>query len=88
MGGTSFTDLTQPTLNFIGTLAEYQALVIELPTDFSTENPATTLFAEIGAISDEGGSGVARLDVTVGFETDLVLTAPADLTAAGRWGRL
>ena len=81
-GGTSFTDLTQPTLNFIGTLAEYQALVIELPTDFSTENPATTLFAEIGAISDEGGSGVARLDVTVGFETDLVLTAPADLTAA------
>ncbi|MEP3120230.1 MAG: hypothetical protein ABJS83_18725, partial [Alphaproteobacteria bacterium] len=80
-GGTSFAPLALPTLNFIGTLAEYQNLVLSLPTDYSTQNPATTLFAEIAAVSDEGGFGIARLDVTVAYELDVTLTAPATVLA-------
>jgi large repetitive protein len=67
-------------LNFLGTPAEYNNLLIELPADYSTANPATTLFAEIAAISDEGGFGIARLDVTVDYELDVTLSAPPILT--------
>ncbi len=62
------------TLDFLGTLAEYQLLVIELPADFSTQNPPTTLTAEITAATDEGGSDVGILTVSVPVEGDLTLS--------------
>ncbi|RBW53452.1 hypothetical protein DS909_14410, partial [Phaeobacter gallaeciensis] len=80
-GGASFAPLTNPTLNFIGTLAEYQNLVLSLPTDYSTQNPATALYAEVAAVSDEGGFGLARLDVVVSYELDVTLAAPAAVGA-------
>ncbi|MBO9451285.1 hypothetical protein J7426_13520 [Tropicibacter sp. R16_0] len=80
-GGVSFAPLTDPALNFIGTLAEYQNLVLSLPTDYSTQNPATTLYAEVAAVSDEGGFGLARLDVVVSYELDVTLAAPGALAA-------
>ncbi|MEE4187631.1 MAG: hypothetical protein V2I76_04185, partial [Roseobacter sp.] len=67
--------------SFQGSLAEYQDLLIELPADFSTANPSTVLFADIAAISDEGGFDVGRLDITVDFELDVTLTAPATIVA-------
>ncbi len=72
-GGATFQDLDDPTLSFIGTLEAYQNLVIALPADFSTANPQSTLFADIAAITNEGGTGQARLDIT--------LTAPAQIAA-------
>ncbi len=66
--------------SFLGSLAEYQNLVIELPRDFSTENPSTTLFADVAAVSDEGGFDIGRLDITVNFELDVSLNAPATVT--------
>ncbi|WP_425044242.1 hypothetical protein [Primorskyibacter sp. S87] len=68
-------------LIFRGTLAEYQALVIQLPTDFSTENPVTRIFAQVTAITNEGGLDFGRLDVVVDYELDVTLTAPAELRA-------
>ena len=65
----------------LGSPAAYADLVIELPRDFSTENPATTLFASVAAVSDEGGFDIGRLDITVDFELDVVLTAPPTVTA-------
>lgn len=74
-GGGSFSPATGA-YAFTGTLAEYQDLAIELPRDYSTENPATTLTADISAITDEGGFGFGTLDITVLFELDVTLTAP------------
>ncbi|MFC3615771.1 hypothetical protein ACFORG_18605, partial [Lutimaribacter marinistellae] len=80
-GGASFTPAPASGPAFLGTLAAYRQLLIELPRDFSTANPASTLYADIGAITDEGGLGLARLDVTLAFEPDVTLAAPARLTA-------
>ncbi|MGR3616590.1 MAG: hypothetical protein ACU0BB_11150 [Paracoccaceae bacterium] len=73
--GATFADAT-PTLNFVGTLDDYNNLVIELPADFSTENPPTTLQADISAFTNEGGSALSVLDVTVSAEGDIELTGP------------
>lgn len=76
-GGATFEAATS-TLSFTGTLAEYDLLVIELPGDFSTENPGTTLTAEIVAVSNEAigpqASGSAILTVTVAAEGDIALS--------------
>ncbi|WP_234423730.1 hypothetical protein [Tateyamaria sp. Alg231-49] len=79
-GGNTFQSVPS-SYAFLGSPAAYADLVIELPRDFSTENPATTLFAEVAAISDEGGSDIGRLDITVDFELDVILTAPPTVTA-------
>ncbi len=78
-GVTSFTVASSDTLVLIGdagqtALEQYADLVIELPQDFSTENPPTEFFALIGASTDESGFALGRLDVTVAAEEDLVLT--------------
>ncbi|WP_461406766.1 hypothetical protein [Falsiruegeria mediterranea] len=77
-GGTTFQDAL-PTLQFVGTLAEYNNLIIELPTDFSTESPATTLTGSVFAVTDEGGLGRGDLTVTVDAEGDLTLSGPGRL---------
>ncbi|MBT8168344.1 cadherin-like domain-containing protein [Falsiruegeria litorea] len=77
-GGSTFQDAL-PTLQFVGTLAEYNNLIIELPTDYSTENPATTLTGSVFAITDEGGLGRGDLTVTVDAEGDLALSGPGRL---------
>jgi len=74
-GGSSFVD-PGATLDFFGTLAEYRDIVVRLPRDFSTANPPTELFAEVGALTNEGGIGVGRLDITLDYELDLRLRAP------------
>ncbi|NRB36616.1 MAG: hypothetical protein HRU31_18185, partial [Rhodobacteraceae bacterium] len=66
---------------FTGTLAAYRDLIIELPKDFSTTNPVSQLFAQLAAITDEGGAAIARLDVEVDFELDANISAPAKITA-------
>ncbi len=75
--GASFQSAT-PTLDFSGTLDEYNRLVIELPADFSTENPPSALTATITATSDEpagpGGTGSAQLTVTLSAEGDVEIT--------------
>ncbi|WP_412551932.1 hypothetical protein [Shimia sp. MIT910701] len=63
-------------ISFTGTLNQYLDLMIELPRDYSTENPLTDLFAEVSAVTDEGGTGTVRLDITVDFELDVSLTLP------------
>ncbi|MDP2582270.1 hypothetical protein Q8W37_20200 [Shimia thalassica] len=77
-GGTNFTDASS-TLQFVGTLAEYNGLVIELPADFSTENPATSLIGNVFAITNEGGAGRGELTVTVDAEGDVALSGPGRL---------
>lgn len=77
------------TLDFLGTLAEYQALVIRLPEDFSTENPGATLTATLKAITDEAsdhendgiveGYAEATLSVTVDAEGDIYVTGPGTI---------
>ncbi len=77
-GGATFTAAT-PTLNFVGDLATYQNLVIELPADFSTQNPASVLQAQIVATTDENGVDDGILTITLGAEGDLELTGPGTI---------
>ncbi|PRY25331.1 Ca2+-binding RTX toxin-like protein [Aliiruegeria haliotis] len=61
-------------LGFIGDLGEYRDLIIQLPKDFSTENPASTLTGTLQAITDEGGVASATLDVSLDAEGDIEVT--------------
>ncbi|MDD9716246.1 cadherin-like domain-containing protein [Dinoroseobacter sp. PD6] len=67
-------------------LAEYNLLVIELPADFSTQNPGTTLTAQIVAVSNEPvgpqASGSAILTVDLAAEGDIEITGPGTLALA------
>jgi len=65
---------------FTGDLAAYQNFVLELPADFSTANPATSVYANISAVTDEGGVGTARLDITLSVEGDLEITGTGLIT--------
>ena len=67
-------------LNFVGTLAEYDALVIRLPADFSTQSPATTLTGTVIATTDEFGSASESFDVTFSAEGDLHLAGTGTVT--------
>ncbi|MCV6825171.1 MULTISPECIES: Ig-like domain-containing protein [Halocynthiibacter] len=62
--------------SFTGTLAEYEALVLRFPADFSTENPATTLSAQITALTDEGGIDSGILEIRISAEGDVEVTGP------------
>ncbi|MCH2095862.1 MAG: hypothetical protein MK160_12205 [Rhodobacteraceae bacterium] len=68
------------TYTFTGSLDEYKDLVLELPADFSTDNPQTSLYADISAVTDEGGLGSARLDITLSVEGDLEITGTGLIT--------
>ncbi|MBK0328005.1 hypothetical protein I5535_11965 [Rhodobacteraceae bacterium F11138] len=67
-------------LEFTGTLAEYMDLMIRLPADFSTENPATTLVAHLTARTNEAGFIQDDIDISLSYELDVDLSAPAALT--------
>jgi hypothetical protein len=67
------------TLGFSGTLAEYNALIIRLPADFSTQNPSSTLTATVTATTDEGGVASVTLTVEVDAEGDIVIAGPGTL---------
>ncbi|MEM9393388.1 MAG: hypothetical protein AAGA38_06000 [Pseudomonadota bacterium] len=72
-----------PALGFVGSLAQYNQLVIELPADFSTQNPATSLTAQVLAVSNESTVaepfGSATLTVAVAAEGDLEVTNSGSL---------
>ncbi|MEO9777778.1 MAG: hypothetical protein ABJH07_27375, partial [Sedimentitalea sp.] len=78
-GGTSFGAVSSQ-FTFSGTSAEYEELIIRLPADFSTENPATSLRALLTARTNEGGVTAGEIDIAVGFELDVDLSAPADVS--------
>ncbi|MEX0328027.1 MAG: cadherin-like domain-containing protein [Ruegeria sp.] len=80
-GGASFGPATA-TLNFVGDLAAYENLVIELPADFSTENPASVLEAQIVATTDENGVDDGFLTITLDAEGDLDLSGPGVIAIA------
>ncbi|MFV0335665.1 MAG: hypothetical protein ACK5JR_16530, partial [Tropicimonas sp.] len=65
---------TGSTLNFSGTLAQYNALVIRLPKDYSTENLPKTLTGTLSATTNEGGSATDAFNVSVTAEGDLRVT--------------
>jgi len=77
-GGATFAPAST-TLDFSGDFATYQNLVIELPADYSTQNPATVLEAQIVAITDEGGVDDGVLTINLTAEGDLVLTGPGTI---------
>nr|WP_253913372.1 cadherin-like domain-containing protein [Pseudoruegeria sp. HB172150] len=74
--GATFT-ASAGTYSFSGTLAEYDSIVIRLPTDFSTQNPLTDLVGTVTATTDEGGTATETFEVNVAYELDVTVTAPA-----------
>ncbi|OSP53969.1 hypothetical protein [Pseudoruegeria sp. SK021] len=80
-GGTSFVSISGQ-FTFDGTLAEYGELVIRLPADFSTQNPPTSLVAHITARTNEGGFVSGDINISVGYELDVDLAAPALVSGA------
>ncbi|MDD7910757.1 cadherin-like domain-containing protein [Pseudovibrio exalbescens] len=60
------------TLTFTGTLAEFNALVVTLPTDFSTQNPGPDLKGSLTATSNEGFT-VTPVTLAVDFEGDVAV---------------
>lgn len=79
--GVTFT-AASATLDFSGTLAEYDALIIRLPADFSTEGSASALTGTVTATTDEGGTVSETFDVTVAAEGDIALSGPRTLSLA------
>ncbi len=77
-GGITF-EPAPPTLNFAGDLATYESLVIELPADYSNQNPASTIVAQILAITNEGGVDDGVLTINLSAEGDLELSGPGAL---------
>lgn len=70
----------EPTLNFIGTLDQYNSLIIELPADFSTENPATDLTGTLVVLTDENGTATETMAVVLSAEGDIEVTGPGAVT--------
>ncbi|MGI1663870.1 hypothetical protein ACRDNQ_16650 [Palleronia sp. KMU-117] len=79
-GGASFSPMG-PGLSFSGSLAEYAAIVLRLPQDFSTTNPSTTISGEVVARTNEGGIETRPLDVVIVATPDITLTVPPLVTA-------
>ncbi|MFV0475178.1 MAG: cadherin-like domain-containing protein [Pikeienuella sp.] len=70
---------------FTGTPAEYAALTLTFPTDFSTENRSDgydsgDLTGTLTAITDEGTAEGVPVSIGIGFEADVELLAPEVLS--------
>ncbi len=76
--GTAFADALQD-LEQVFTPEEFAGLILELPADFSTENPETALVGRVLALTDEGGLGEGTLTITLDAEGDVVVTGPGRL---------
>ncbi|WP_310620062.1 type I secretion C-terminal target domain-containing protein [Flexibacterium corallicola] len=63
------------TLSYSGAASTLADLVIALPGDYSTSNPASNITGTFSATSDEGGSDQIPFAITVQHEQDLILTA-------------
>ncbi|MEO9781027.1 MAG: hypothetical protein ABJH07_25670 [Sedimentitalea sp.] len=74
--------LLPPNNTIFMTEAEYQNLIFELPQDYSTESPVATLELLVLATTDENGSDIGTLSVTVDAEGDIVLNGPGTITLA------
>lgn len=77
-GGTNFTAV-DGNISFTGSLGDYRAIVIRLPTDFSTQNPASSLTGKVSATTNEGGRVSDEFEVALTYELDVDLSAPATL---------
>lgn len=83
--------VTQPdgslTLEFEGTLEEYEALTVTLPADFSTTNPGATfpgsdtITGTVTATTNEGGEDTRDFNVVVEETPDVMIAAPDVLRA-------
>ncbi|QDY71616.1 hypothetical protein [Qingshengfaniella alkalisoli] len=80
-GGTTYVDVNG-SINFSGSLAEYEDIVVRLPTDFSTQNPPSTLTGSVSATTNEDGVISGDFDVALAYELDVDLSAPAVLESA------
>ncbi|MFK7869224.1 MAG: hypothetical protein AB8B58_08295 [Roseobacter sp.] len=69
-----------PTLNFLGSEAEYQNLIIRLPADFSTTSPGSQITGTIVASTDEVGVATDTFDVSVSEEGDIAISGPLNVT--------
>ncbi|MDW3225355.1 MAG: hypothetical protein R8G34_21120 [Paracoccaceae bacterium] len=67
------------TLNFTGTLAEYDGLIIRLPADYSTQSQTGALTGTVVATTDEGGTVSESFEVNVAPEGDITLSGPRTL---------
>ncbi|MEO9652477.1 MAG: hypothetical protein ABJ360_17975 [Roseobacter sp.] len=67
-------------LGFVGTLDEYNALIVRLPADYSTQSPAETLTGTVIASTDEFGVATGTFDVSVAAEGDLTIVGSGTLT--------
>ncbi|MXU66670.1 Ig-like domain-containing protein [Oceanomicrobium pacificus] len=82
-GGTvTYNAATGGAFSFTGTPAEYQALTLTFPTDFSTVSPPVPITGTISAISNEGTDSFTPVEVIITAEGDaeLVTGTPAALT--------
>ncbi|MEM0948598.1 MAG: hypothetical protein AAGK37_14460, partial [Pseudomonadota bacterium] len=79
-GGTTFQAVTAP-FTFSGSLADYALIVIRVSSDFSTENPASSITGVVTASTNEGGRGVRPFQVEIAATPDIEIIAPADLAA-------
>ena len=82
-GGTLVTEADGSlTLEFEGTLEEYEALTVTLPADFSTTNPGPlfpgsgTISGTVTATTNEGGLDSRDFGVEVAETVDAAITAP------------
>lgn len=67
-------------LGFTGSLAEYNALIVRLPADYSTQSPAETLTGTVIATTDEFGSATGTFDIVVEAEGDLTIIGNGTLS--------
>ncbi|WP_208976572.1 hypothetical protein, partial [Pseudovibrio exalbescens] len=58
---------------FTGTPAEFAALEITLPTDFSTQNPGPVLQGTVTATSNEGTGPIEPITLSLAFEGDVAV---------------
>lgn len=68
--------------SFTGSLADYSALLVIFPADFSTENPQTEITGTLTATTNEGGLLSRDLSIVIDFTADitLIVTDPAPVT--------
>ncbi|MEM1076263.1 MAG: hypothetical protein AAGI36_17510, partial [Pseudomonadota bacterium] len=80
-GGNTFGPILPGPYSFAGSLAEYEQLVVRLPADFSTTNPATSITGTLRATTDEGADEVGTFQLVVEDTPDIVIDPPMDIVA-------
>lgn len=60
--------------SFSGSLADYSALLVVFPADFSTTNPLTEITGTLTATTNEGGLLSRDLSIVIDFTDDITIT--------------